>query len=121
MITEICTGNYRILESNTVYLFEPQSDLSLHFEFNNEETFEFDLNILFEKTEGTHSMKVGMHENEIRIICSNFDDVTGTGSIEPIEIATVNDKRLYIHIWSSLHGGVCNRAREVVYTVFIER
>ena len=28
------------MESNTVLLFKPQSDLILHFEFNNEEKFE---------------------------------------------------------------------------------
>lgn len=68
-------------------------------------------------------MKIGASENEIKIICNNFDDIAGTGSLEPIEIATVDDKRLYIHVWSSLHGrrDNGNGAREVVYTVFIER
>lgn len=123
MITGIYTDNYEILESNTVFLFKPQSDLILHFEFNNEEKFEFNLRIIFETSEDAHNMKIGASENEIKIICNNFDDIVGTGSLEPIEIATVDDKRLYIHVWSSLHGRSDNGygAREVVYTVFIER
>lgn len=123
MITEIYNDNYKIIESNTVFLFKSESDLILHFEISDDDEFEFDLRIVFQSNQERQYIKMVTEENEVRIVCGNFNNALGLGSPEPIEIATVNNKKMYIHIWSSLFGKPGNelKVRRVEYTVFLER
>lgn len=58
----------------------------------------------------------------LKVECTNFNAV-GTGTTEPIEIATIDGKKLFIHFWSYLLGGneKKQRIRKIEYTVLIER
>lgn len=123
MITNISTDNYNVLESNIVYLPDEHSDLILHFRF--EENFEFDFKFIFKSdSEDTNSrLERKQNENILEAICVNFDNILGTGTSEPLSVATINGKQLYIHFWSFLLGNSegKKRARKVEYTVLIER
>lgn len=124
MITQILSKNYVVLETNTVYLFDAYSDLNLHFNTGYDE-FEFDVKLKFKTDEKTEDGRVKKYstENEITFLFINFDNPFGSGTSKPVEIATINDKNVYMHVWIYGVGKNQNETttRKVEYTVFMER
>lgn len=123
MITEILSKNCVILESNTVYLFEPYSDLTMHFESGSDE-FNFNIKLIFKTDKGSEQAAERMvNEHEVVFRFTNFDNPLGSGTSNPLEIATINDKKLYMHIWVYGVGRDDNKTsvRKIEYTVFMER
>ena len=122
MITGKYTDGYEILENDTVLLPRKVSNLRLHFKF---EEFEFDFQMQFIVNEENpeQNLKLKIEGTLIRVECTNFNNPLGTGTIEPIEIATIDGKKLFIHFWSYLFGNEekKQRTRRVEYTVLIER
>lgn len=123
MITNISTGNYTVVESNVVYLYKYDMDLVLDFQFDN--NFKFKIRIFFEDDQETkdQSLQYRTSEDLVEFKCKNFKNELGTGTIIPVEIATIENKRLYIHFWSFIHGNLNAEkfVRKVEYTVFLER
>lgn len=124
MITQIFSDGYEIIESNAVCLFNPYSELLLHFETGCE-GFSFDVKLSFETDETKEGQLVEkkVTENEFLVHFTNFDNPFGSGTSKPIELATVDNKELYMHIWIYAIGksGGKTTARKVEYTVFMER
>ena len=122
MITNISTGHYNVIESNTVYLFKSDADLELDFKFGD---FGFKIIFLFVDNEEIEGYKLASHGNEnlIEFTCTNFNNILGTGTTSPIEIAMIDNKKLYIHFWSYTQGNsdAGRLIRKVEYTVFLER
>lgn len=124
MITQILSKDYIVLDTNTVYFFEPYSDLTLHFETGAADGFNFDIKLTFKTDKNLEqSVEKTVSENEIAFQFINFDNPFGIGTTKPLEIATVNEKKLYMHIW--IYGVGQNAdavgVRKVEYTVFEER
>lgn len=123
MITEIRTDNYTVVESNVVYLNERNATLKLHFEFSNDFEFDFILYFTTDSRDEKHRierLQSSEEKNELKIACINFDNPLGTGTIEPLEIATIEGNILYIQFWSFLLGGESRKTRKVEYTIFIK-
>lgn len=123
MITEILSKNCVILDSNTVYLFEPYSDLTMHFESGSDE-FNFNIKLIFKTDKDIEQSAERMVSgNEVAIRFTNFDNPLGSGTSNPLEIATINEKKLYMHIWVYGVGQKQNVTivRKIEYTVFMER
>lgn len=120
MITKISTEKYYIIESNMILLFYKDSDLTLHFKFNE---FSFDVKLIFNTNNSIEGgITKNVNGNKIEIICTNFNNPLGTGTIEPIDIATIDGKNLYIHFWSHLYMSEKDSSvRKIEYTVFLER
>lgn len=121
MITNIRTGDYDVIDNNIVYLFDQKSDLVLHFKSGK---FEFDLRLAFkEESKDEQDLNIAVTKDEIRIECTNFDRNLGTGTTKPLEIATINSKKIYFHFWVYLMGNIEQNevARKVEYTVLSER
>lgn len=122
MITSISTGDYNVIESNTIYLFKNDADLELDFKFGD---FVFKIIFLFvdNKEIDGNKLEYQGNENIIEFTCTNFNNVLGTGTTSPIEIAIIDNKKLYIHFWSFIHGNYDKKqyVRKVDYTVFWER
>lgn len=107
-----------------VYLWNEQSDLTLCFKFGH--NFKFDIVFVFETDEDNleRRYKITLHDNKAVIIdCWNFNDTLGVGTVSPIEIATIENKKMYIHFWVFLLGNKEENklARKIEYTVFKER
>ena len=122
MITNISSDKYNIYESNAVFLFEKDSDLTLHFIFKD--NFEFDIRFIFKTDSDISKEKIerNVNGNMLELRCINFNSVLGTGTTMPVEIATIENKKMYIHFWSFVYGSDSeNKTRKVEYTVFIER
>lgn len=123
MITEILSKNCMIMESNTLYLFEPYSDLTMHFESGSDE-FNFNVKLMFKTDKDLEQSAERMvTENEVAFRFTNFDNPLGSGTSNPLEIATINDRKLYMHIWVYAVGQNQNAisVRKIEYTVFMER
>ena len=122
MITNISSGKYSILESNVVYLVDDESDLTLHFAFKDD--FQFDLHITFIVDEDVAGARLERktNGNVLEAMCYNFNNSLGTGTSIPINVATIDDKKMYIHFWSFLLGDANKKqARKIEYTVFMEK
>ena len=122
MINSISTDNYVVKDSNSVYLWDAQSNLTLHFEIN---AFKFDLMFVFETNmeKETNELVRSVNEDTIEIKCINFNNPFGSGTFIPIELATIEGKKLYIHFWTFLLGESTKNktSRKVEYTFLVER
>lgn len=112
--------NYNIVDSGTIINFEKND--AIRFDLNFENTFKFAVELIFEDNENDEK-KLSFHvideENLVRFNCENFTNAMGTGTNEPIELATFQEKKVYFHFWVySLGSGACKR---VEYSVFMER
>lgn len=122
MITERYTDNFKILDSNVVLLPNNNSDLTLHFKFDD---FEFDFQMIFvdDKEDESQRLKRETEGSLLKAVCFNFNNMFGTGTVTPLDIATIEGKKLYIHFWSYLQGieEDDRQIRKVEYAVLLER
>lgn len=119
MKIEVSSGNHKIIESGTVFLYNKDSDFSLHFD--NEKGFSFNLSIYFKTDDsGSQIIQREIEENNIVFKCMNFSDA-GTGTTEPILLATIDNQNMYIHFWSYVEGEIegKEKTRKVEYTVYL--
>lgn len=110
---------YEIIDANSVILFDEKSDLVLRF---SESDFSFRLILQFEKDDTNKTIIYReIHGDDIIFKCMNFSEI-GSGTTNPIELATFHDRKMYIHFWSNLEGQVMGvkQARKVDYTIYME-
>lgn len=114
MIAERFSGNRKIIESDSLYLYNPNDDLVLSFLFKERG---FDVKISFSRdfSKNLIGMMVfvggGELDAETRTNVKN-----GTiGTVNPLKIAETDGKIIYIHIWAF---DVCENVARVEYTVF---
>lgn len=120
MQVSISTDNYKIVDSQQVFLFSETSDLRIEIDTN--ENFTFSVVLLFAKDDsGIEKIESGFDKTTMFITCYNFSD-SGTGLSEPANIATVKDKKIYLQFWSYVEGlEEKKRVRSVKYTIYIEK
>ncbi len=118
MQVKLSSDKYDIVDHGCVFLFEEDKDLTIDVAA---EDFSFSLTIYF-LTEETKEQKIEREITGNKIIykCFNFADV-GTGLKNPIEIAQIEGKRLYLIFWSKLEGEKEPKTRSVQYTLFCEK
>ncbi len=118
MIIKKSSGDLDILDSGSLLAFSATSDLE--FEVQLDETFSFDLFLKFASNGGDQpNTKSDVEGNKIIITCINFDNVLGTGTSSPIELAVFEGKKIYINFW--VYGLGKKSARKVSYTFYKER
>ncbi len=116
----LSSGNYDIIDSGQVFLFGEQEDLRIDVAINEE--FSFSMIFKFTKDNSKEQqVKKIIEENTIIFSCFNFDDV-GTGLSEPMSIAKIDNKEMFLLFWSYLEGtGQTGKVRSVKYTIFCEK
>lgn len=114
MQISLSSGEYKIIDSRQVYLFDQDADFRMDIQTDN--GFEFSLLFKFElDNRKKQEMQCITEGNAIHIICRNFAD-EGCGTAEPLRIARVEDKQWYIIFWSYREGD--RKIRSVRYTIF---
>ncbi len=117
MKTKLYSGNHEIVDSNTVILFDKNSNLLINA---TTETFDFMIEIIFTEDESGKiaiNRNVDVENNKVLFTCVNFKNIFGTNTTTPLNIATVEDRALYLHLYVSLmEDGI----RRVNYTLFLE-
>lgn len=113
----ITNDDYKVLSSKSILMKSKDSKLNLYFKAT--EKFSFTLTLCFQSTtDKTVSVSKKFEEPSTIILeCINFNSPLGSGTIEPINIATVEGHKWYFHFWSYLMGD--NKStRKVEYTLF---
>lgn len=119
MKLSVSNGNYDVLESNSVILFTPNSELSLHI--NATSDFSFAIILSFMDADKQEIKKETRDEKTLIFKFLGFNNALGAGSAAPISIATVDGKAWYLHVWTYLMGTGSNKVRKVEYTICQEK
>lgn len=118
MIIEKSSSNYIILESGSVITYSNENGVL--FSIKMDDTFSFDLIIKFTGNgEKQHQLQHNVSDNTITLNCVNFDNPLGTGTRKPIELATFNNKKVYINFWVNALGD--KALKKISYTFYSER
>ena len=113
MQSEIFTDNYKVVVSGTVLLFSGNSDMKINLKTDS--NFEFSIILQFINDDKQNkSLKKEVMENTIIFKCLNFNSL-GTGTTEPISIATVGNKEWFMHLWSNITGD--GGPRKIEYSI----
>lgn len=112
------TEKYIVLSTERVILDRPDSDLCVSFSINDNDSAR--IRIKFSRNEKESGIKLEIHDDELYIVCYNFEEPLGQFTTKPIEIGEYKGKKLVIQIFSSLNRGE-NKARQVMYTLFLEK
>lgn len=117
MKIEMSTGKYRVVLSGVVFLYDATSKLSMKIDTENDKNFSFEIILEF-TTDETNKKRVqkDVEGNTIYFTCFNFSESLGTGTTEPIPVATVSGKELVLHFWSY----TSDEMRKVEYTFLME-
>mgnify|MGYP004482798713 CR=1 FL=1 len=98
MEIQISSSNHDVLESGTVVTYNKENEVL--FSIKMDATFSFDLMLKFTSNgEKQHQLQQNISNNTITLNCVNFDSILGTGTRNPIELATFRDKKVYINFW----------------------
>lgn len=91
---EITSGNYKVYDSGTVISFE-QEPVKFHLapDLNVSLAFRDDI-----EKKDEHRLEFNpVSLTELEIILVNFNNSLGTGNTAPLEIGTLNNRRLYLN------------------------
>lgn len=114
MITERFSGNRKIIESDSVYLYNPNDDLVLSFLYK-ESSFETKISFSRDFMKSLVGMKVFVRERELDAETRTNVKNGTIGTVNPLKIAETDGKIIYIHIWAF---DVYENVARVEYTVF---
>ena len=112
------SDNYTIVDTESVLLFELNSDLKLRISAST--GFSFILMLKFESdNSGKQKLeKIVPDDNTIIFKCTNFDNRLGIGTKTPVPVATVAGKEWFLHFWVYCMGDKGDLVRKVEYTLF---
>ncbi len=118
MIIEKSSSNHVILESGSVITYSDENEVL--FSIKMDDSFSFDLLIKFTSNgENQQQLHQSVSNNTITFDCVNFDNPLGTGTRKPIELATFNNKKVYINFWVTALGD--KALKKISYTFYSER
>ena len=120
--TKIFSGNAELIDSRSVTLFDNTQPLEIEETFSSQ--FKILIRLFFEKSEDnkqTIKINADATTSIIDYKCFNFDNPLGTCTQKPIEIATINDKKIYFHFWVYLLGESDTATRKVEYSIWKEK
>lgn len=114
MIAEIFSGNRKIIESDSVYLYDLEDELTLCFMFK-EKSFNAGISFTYDFLKSPVGMQIYINGRELDSdIKTNIKNGT-IGTAEPVKIAEAEGKALYMHMWSYR---VSEKVRKAEYTVY---
>lgn len=92
--------NYIIIDSGTIMNFNNSAPLQLKLTFDS--SFSFIVNFTFENTNNNQQelkSSIDTKTNTINLSCINFNNALGTGTTTPLELATYQGKKIFLHFW----------------------
>lgn len=119
MQVNLSSGNFRIIASGEMFLFDPYEDLRIEIDDRNE----FQIKIIMKFTEdasGEYGISTDIVNDSLVITCANFSG-TDMRLKRPAHIANVNEKKVYLMFSSSYYYDKEEKTRSVKYTVFWEK
>lgn len=116
------SGGHDIIDSGIMYSFGKNEDIEYEMDIVAIEKPEirFKMKIIFQFEDDGKEIEIKRKVNNdtVYFICRNFTNALGTGTNEPVELAQVAGRRLYIHLWVFAQG---ESTRKIEYTIYFER
>lgn len=114
MIAERFSGNRKIIESDTVYLYGQDDELILSFMFK-----EKDFDIIIRRTY-VDGVEINIMNLLVDGDCLYLEPLErmpdgSIGTVQPVKIAEVGEKSIYMHVWNYR---VSDAVRKIEYTVY---
>ena len=111
------TNKCEVLSSGTVQTFDEQSSMELHLDFD--ETFKITIVLEFDtENNKTQNLATRIEGNKITFICTNFDNVLGTGTTNPLSIAVYKTKNVFFSFW--VYSVKDHNSRKIDYCIYRE-
>lgn len=119
MKIEKTSSGYTILESGSIITYDQENN-DILFSITMDESFSFSLSLKFtSNSEKQYQLQQSVSENTITLNCINFDNPFGTGTNKPIELATFQNKKIYINFWVTALGN--KGMKQISYTFYYEQ
>ena len=119
MNVNLSSGGYDIIASDDVFLFDDAEDLTI--KVTGEDNFGVCVTIKFlNDASGERRISSEIIEDKLVLLCHNFN-TRGTGMTQPMHIADINGKKVFLTIWAYLEGSKSPKIRSVKYTLFYEQ
>lgn len=118
-MVEVISGKYRIIESGVSMTFNPEDDMEM--KCNLLDSLEVIIVLSFSEGEGKTGVRIDTDpsKNLIRMIFTDSTNPISYGLGRPVEVATIEGKRIFLRIWVTRMGDG-HRAKKVDYTFFEE-
>lgn len=110
------SGNYIVFASGMLFSFSEHDDFRL--EIVPSAHFSFNLYIKIIEDGGKRDIQKKVSGNNIYFTCSNFG--AGAGTTSPLEIATADNKKIFIHFWLETVD-FSKKVHSFQYTIYIEK
>lgn len=112
----IKSGDYIILDSNVCFMYSMDSPFEIEVNYDDAA---FTIMMVFTDNGGERvfQRKVDVENNIITFECTNFG--TGAGTVEPVLLGAIDNKKMFIHLWVYTESN--NSVRKVEYTIFVEK
>lgn len=117
MIVKKYGSKYEIVDSGLLYSVDKNDSVKLELIFDDE--FTFSIELAFEHIDNhKQGLKVSVNNDNklIKFTCTNFENSFGTGTSKPIEVATYNDKKIYLYFYVYMLG--VDSGRKIDYCLF---
>lgn len=116
MQVSLKSGDYSIIDSGQVFLFEENKDLKINIVADD--GYECSVVLEFLKDDSGELQISGEVNGDIlTFTCSNFKD-NGSGLSVPVSIGEIDGKKVFFIFWSYLEGNGPVKVRSVKYTIF---
>lgn len=116
MQVSLSSGNYDIIASGQAFLFSKDKDFRIDVRTDSGFVFSLILNFI-ESGSGERNLQMKTNDHVITLTCTNFEGA-GAGLKDPVKLAVVDGRDLYLIFWSYLEG---KGTRSVKYTLFSEK
>lgn len=113
------TDSHYIISSNSVILDRKDAKLFIPIELNGVAYGQLMISFVNNPDEEKDIKKIP-HSDNLELMCVNFDELQENFTVELLQVATLNDKKISMHILSSLKGEK-EKIRVVQYTIFWEK
>lgn len=120
--TFIFSGNYELIDSKSILLFDNENPLEIEEVFNDQ--FKVMLRIIMvddETKKYSIQYNVDVTKNIVEYKCFNFNNSLGTGTRKPIEVGNLEGKKFYIHFWIYALGDDEAKVKRIEYSIWRER
>lgn len=110
-------NNLNIIHSGFGILISKEDRLRIKIKTDN--GLNFEIYMIFNDIDSVKSQNMATRVNNdvIEIHCLNFNNPSGTGVSQPIDLATVGDKHLYLVFWVYALGG---NSKKIEYIFLME-
>lgn len=112
---------HEIVDSGTIYLFKRDGDIEYNMDIVviKEPEIRFKLKIIFNFADDGKEAYINrkVEKETVYFECYNFNSSLGVGTSEPVELGSVANRKLYMHLWVYAPG---NETRKIEYTLYLE-